>query len=382
MRYVYNSSGHELKIPDIVKSKGIYITDSSGKKYMDLESGVWCLSLGHRNERINRTILKQISILTQAGFCYSCKIVDQAAHTVLSTLKMEDGKAVFLCSGSEGIEYTRQVAKHLTGKTLSMTLHDSYLGAYSSVSKRDKDWFCLDWTDCADCERKESCDENCPLLKQIPEDISDFIFEPGSSSGLVRFPPKPLIQKIVKIIRNNGGKIIVNEVTTGIGRTGKWYGFMHFDISPDMVALGKGIGNGYPVSAACMSKEIILQLEQRPFKYTQSHQNDPLGASVAREVIQTIIDEGLIEKANRMGRDFLPLLNSLVDGKKITKVRGRGLMFAIDFKDSKFSEEVYIKLLSEGYITGNRGTSLRIDPPLIITELDFEKFVDKLKEII
>ena len=109
-----------------------------------------------------------------------------------------------------------------------MTLHDSYLGAYASVTDRSKDWYVFNWEKCQTCQKDIDCNPLCEALRKIPGDISDFVFEPGSSSGFVRFPPKAMIQNIARIVRNNGGKIIANEVTTGVGRTGLWFGFQHY----------------------------------------------------------------------------------------------------------------------------------------------------------
>ena len=182
-----------------------------------------------------------------------------------------------------------------------MTLHDSYLGSYSSVVDRTHNWHLLNWEACKTCAVKETCDLSCDVLEDIPDDIADFVFEPGSSSGFVRFPPEALIKNIVQIIRGNGGLIIANEVTTGIGRTGKWFGYQHYDITPDLIAVGKGLGNGYPVSAALISPAIVNDPKLKTFHYSQSHQNDPLGASVAHGVIQHIKKNDLIVKAETDG---------------------------------------------------------------------------------
>ncbi len=114
------------------------------------------------------------------------------------------------------------------------------------------------------------------------EDIAGLIFEPGSASGLVKFPPHGLVQTLVGIIRQRGGLLVVDEVTTGLGRTGAWYGFEHYALQPDIVALGKALGNGYPVSAVAMTHDLADRLEQDGFHYVQSHQNDPLGCAIVR----------------------------------------------------------------------------------------------------
>lgn len=240
MENVYCCTGHELKILNIVDSQGVYLFDDKGKRYMDLESGVWCTCLGHKNQRVNGAITYQLGRLMHAGFCYSIEIVEEASKSILDIVNFIHGKCVFLCSGSEAIEISRQMAKHLTEKNVSLTLYDSYLGAYSSITDKTRNWYLLNWEKCKSCPDKKTCNLSCKVIQKIPEDVSEFIIEPGSSSGYVRFPPKALIGNIVKSVRSYGGKIIANEVTTGIGRTGKWFGYQHYGITPDFIAVGKG----------------------------------------------------------------------------------------------------------------------------------------------
>ncbi len=97
MKHVYLCTGHELKIPNIVKSEGLNLYDDKGKKYIDLESGVWCTSIGHNNDEINKIIEKQINSLMHAGFCYSNEVVERAAKSILDIANLHNGKSIFLC---------------------------------------------------------------------------------------------------------------------------------------------------------------------------------------------------------------------------------------------------------------------------------------------
>ncbi len=382
MNNVLNCTGHDLKIPNIVDSEGVYLFDENGKQYMDLESGVWCTALGHKNSRVNEVIRSQINSIMHTGFCYSNEILDEAAKSILSITNLQGGKCVFLCSGSEAIEILRQVSRHVTGRDKTLALHDAYLGSYSSVINRNEGWHIFDWQKCKTCPKSIKCDPDCDELQDIPEDIAEFIFEPGSASGFVRFPPIGLIQNMVNIVRKGNGKIIANEVTTGTARTGKWFGYQHYGIEPDMISIGKGIGNGYPVSVAVLNSALVKDLEERPYKYSQSHQNDPLGAAIVREVIQVIDDNNLVAEAAKKGKAFLSQLNMLVDNEIILGVRGRGLMFAVDLVSEEVGDEIFDELIEKGFIVCNRGSLFRIDPPLTISAAEFGKFIDTLNAIL
>jgi len=376
MNNIFNSTGHELKL-DIVKARGVNVTDISGKTYADFESGVWSLPLGHNHEAVNEAIRAQLDKITHAGFCFNSSITQEAALDVLDISGMKDGECVFLCSGSEAVEYSRQAARAISGSGLTLTMSDSYNGSYSSI-KPDGEWYLFDWNQCCECDHEN---EECEHIKAIPENISEFIFEPGSSSGMVRFPPKMMIRRIVDKVRSNGGSIIVNEVTTGIGRTGEWFGFNHYDIEPDFVAIGKGIGNGYPVSVVAMRKVAAEKLKKSGFKYSQSHQNDPMGASVVKSVINTIKSENLIKQAQINGKNFLSELMPLVGLDIVKEIRGRGLMLAIEMIDVDTTKRVYEAMIAEGYLLGNRGSFFRVDPPLITTPDELGKFINIFKKV-
>jgi len=110
----------------MVSGRGCRLYNDGGNQYPDLESGVWCLALGHSHDRLNRVIKDQADAILHAGYCYRNAIGGEAADVVVSITGFTDGKCVFLCSGSESIELGRQIARHITQKPRSMTLHDSY----------------------------------------------------------------------------------------------------------------------------------------------------------------------------------------------------------------------------------------------------------------
>jgi acetylornithine/N-succinyldiaminopimelate aminotransferase len=382
--------GHELLLRDMVRAENCHLYDSRGNKYVDLESGVWCTSIGHGNPRLLRVLADQAARIGHTGFCYSTGIVEDAAKEILSLLEFQDGKCVFLCSGSEAVEYGVRVAQSVAGRPLLMTMADSYFGAYGSASTKQQDeWYSFDWTACAACPYSGECSKQCEHWAAIPhDDIGGFLLEPGSSSGLVRFPPEKLVRNIVALVRANGGLVLVNEVTTGIGRTGMWFGYQHYGIAPDIVAMGKGIGNGYPVSVTAFAPSVIDRLGGRPVKYAQSHQNDPLGAAMAREVVAIIREEGLIERGRRVAAMLLSGLQAIRDRTdRIAEIRSRGLMVAVELRDdaeNSLAIRTHRELVRRGYVICRRPgvKTFRIDPSLTIAEDDIRGFLETFEAVL
>jgi acetylornithine/N-succinyldiaminopimelate aminotransferase len=385
MNNIIWTTGHQLKLDNIIDSNNCFIFDSNGNRYIDLESGVWCTSVGHNNKRINQVITSQIGRIIHTGFAYCHPIISDVSEKVLETSGLKGGKCEFLCSGSEAVELGMRIARAVTDKPLAVTFKESYFGAYGDAAlKSAESWFLYDRLNCSCNNSDEGCTGNCDDFNKIPFDkIGIFLLEPGSSSGMVRFPSLSLIEKIVENVRTNNGIIISNEITTGIGRTGKWFGFQHYPIQPDIVAMGKGIGNGYPVSVTAISSGIALKLNKIKFVYAQSHQNDPLGAFIIKEVIGIVEEENLLKKSVEMGNYLLNELLNLKDDYPIIKsIRGRGLILAIEFAGK--SQEVYEKLFEKGYILCKRPNTevLRLDPALTIENSTLDSFLITLGSIL
>lgn len=383
---VLNATGCEIYNTSIIKGDHCFVMDNRGKKYLDFESGVWVLPLGHNNKRINKAITKQLGEIIHTGYRYTHPVVEDAAETLLNIMNLEKGKCLFLSAGSEAVEFALKIVKKISNKPYLLNLDKHYLSAYGiSGDTKSSNWISIDW-------QSHIGDDSInvdSLLKDIPfDEIGAFIFEPGNASGNVQVPPKELITAIVSKIKEHKGWIVIDEVTTGIGRTGKWFGFEHFDIQPDIIACGKGLGNGYPISAIGISDELCELLEKTDFVYGQSHQNDPLGCAVAKEVITVIGENHLLEKSTENG---VYLKNKLLylNGKYsfIKEVRGLGLMCAIEFDDSIDSQlltSIHRQLYEAGFIVGLKIITnvIRFYPPLIIENYMIDDMINAFDKIL
>jgi acetylornithine aminotransferase len=368
---------------DIVRAANCYLYDTNDKKYVDFESGVWCTALGHGHPRIQTLIEEQLKSVTHLGYRYTNHLAEEAAVSLLETVDIPDGKCVFLSSGSEAVELSVQIAKLVTGKRMLLTLSDSYLAAYGTAGRQGADdWISIDFDGRVTCEAKNHTETKDILFDQI----AAFVLEPGSAFGTVKFPPQKLVDSLVKEIKQHNGLVVIDEVTTGLGRTGRWYGFNHYQLQPDVIACGKGLGNGYPVSAIAMGHDIAEKLEKREFHYVQSHQNDPLACAIAKEVINVIKEEGLIQRSSDLGSYLLSCFREMKNSCEFIKdVRGRGLMVSIKLSGnmdrSPSSTHVYHKMLERGFLVGYnpQRNVVRFLPPLTIEEKEITNLVKHLE---
>lgn len=358
----------------IIKSKGCYLFDSDNKRYIDFESGDWAANLGHSNDKINKTLKQQADLLIHDGLRFRNKESEELSLKLLDKTGLIGGKSAFLNSGSEAVNLGITIAKNLTGRSKILKLDCSYLSAYGhgQISSNNTDLI------------------NIPInnLDSIASlnfnEIAVFVFEPGNSSGLIKYPTNDFIKTIALKIKQNGGLLMVNEVTTGFGRTGKWFGFQYYEYQPDIVSVGKALGNGYPISGVLISSGVADLFDKSPFRYAQSHQNDALGCAIGLEVIKQIEEADLIHKSYEKGRYFHDSLIELYSGHsdKIKDVRARGLMIAIEFESENYAKYIYNQLIESGFLVGYKEKVVRFMPPLIIEKTEINELIKTIDKII
>ncbi len=371
---------------DFVRGRNCHLWDSQGRRYLDLESGSWAALLGHCHPRIDKVMKEQIDRVIHLGVRTPNHLAEDAAQALLAVTGQAEGKCVFLSSGSEAVEFAVQAARRVMAKPLLLTFTSSYLAAFGSAGRKSPDeWHLCDWHSC-DPQRLDA------WLAAIPFDrIGGFVLEAGGGSPeFVRFPPRLVVEAIARRVQSQGGLVVANEITTGMGRTGKWFGHQHYDVTPDVVAVGKGLGNGFPVSAVAMTKSVAEALDQSGLRHAQSHQNNPLGCAVALEVMATLREEGWIERGKSMGAFFLSGLQALQSRfAAVKEARGRGALLALELEPQHLSgDELQDRLLAEGFIAGccprnyPAGTGLRFDPALTLEQSEVERFLETLAALL
>jgi acetylornithine/N-succinyldiaminopimelate aminotransferase len=359
----------------VEKAKDCRQYDSGGKEYIDFEAGVWCANVGHNHKRLITLIETQIKEIMHHGYRFRNRYSEELAEKLNNKFGFEGGQSVFLSSGSEAINLAITISRHLTKREKILKINNSFLSAYGFGQLSPENHYKIDIEY-----------NNIDAISKINfKDIAAFILESGGASvDVVQFPGKEFVSKIVNASREQGALIIVDEVTTGFGRTGEWFGFMHYDIEPDIVVTAKGLGNGFPISGVTINSKLVKYLKQNPFSYLQSHINDPLGCAIGLEVIRIIEDEKLVEKSRETGNYFKGQLNYIKEKypDKVREIRTRGLILALEFSKHVDGNLINNKLFDRGFLIGFKKNVLRFLPPLTIKFNDIDKFIKALDELL
>lgn len=359
----------------IIKANDCYLTDSSGKKYIDFVAGVWCANIGHSHPEICDFIENQIRECIHHGYRFYNIYAQRLSEKLNELLDFQNGKSFFLCSGSEVVNLAIAISQKVTGKKKILKIDNSYLSAFGKgqISEDNKNIINVRYND-LEAINKINFDE-----------ISAFVLETGGASiEIVKFPEKNFVETIIRKAKDAGCHIIVNEVTTGIGRTGKLFGYQHYGITPDIVATGKGIGNGYPISALTINESIADKIEKSDFVYGQSHQNDALGCGIALKTLEIIERENLIEKSLDIGEYFKECLTELKNTfpDKIKEIRARGLLIALEFQKETNGLQISEQLFENGFVVDFKLNTLRFLPSLTLKRDDILNFTAFLKKIL
>lgn len=373
----------------LLSSKSPMINTKEYGELIDMESGCWAAVLGH-SKNVLQEVIESLEYPVHTNQFFDSPLSSQLIKKLECCAGLPlSYVGTFMTSGTEAVSLAIMLSEVLTGRSKKLSLSISYLGASPDLRfPRDPNkWTDFNPLDCLSCPDNKNC-ECCTKFASFDfTQYAAFILEPGNSGGIIIFPPEKLINFLSYQIKSSGGMLIANEVTTGIGRTGRFFGYQHYSmlnapmLSPDFIAIGKCLGNGYPVSAVLTNASYQCELEASGFRYVQSHSDDPLGLAVALKTIDIIQSKQLVEKALEKGEFLKNLLNN---SKGINNIRGKGLMNVIEFQKPLNVKTIFDALLKEGFFTGYSEAHqlIRLYPPLTISKETIASFCIALKKII
>lgn len=360
------------------RAEGVYIYGVRNKKYMDLISGISVSNLGHGNKKTVNAIKRQ---LTKHSYLmvYGEYIVNtQTEYAALLTryLPKKLNNVYFVNSGSEAIEGALKLAKRFTGRTEIISFkngyHGSTHGALSIMGNESmKQAFRPLLPDVRFLKFNNRND-----LQQITSSTACVIIEPiqGEAGVIIPkyFEKENFLQLLRKRCNETGALLILDEIQTGMGRTGKLFAFEHYKVIPDILCLAKAFGGGMPLGAFISSKEIMASLSVNPvLGHITTFGGHPISCAAGKAALQEIVSRKLHLTATKKEKLFRKLLSH----PKILVIRGKGLLLALQFKNEEINKNVIAECMSEGILTDwflFRSDAMRLAPPLTISESEIK----------
>jgi taurine--2-oxoglutarate transaminase len=389
-------------------AQGCYLWDVDGKRYLDFSSQMTNVSVGYQHPRVIEAITTQARKLSYLASTHG---EEQAALLAEAIAQLAPGDLIqsfFTLGGSEANEVAIHLARMVTGRYKIISRWRSYHGAtYGALSVSGSSGRLqagpgiagavhVLWQDCYRCpfgQHYPGCGLECvEHIDQIirfegPDQIAAVIAEPIVMG--VDDPPPEYYPRLREICDKHGILLIADEIITGFGRTGQWFGSNHFGVVPDIMTVAKGMNSGYAaVAATVVSQKIADALRDKPINFGFTNGGQPLGFSACLAVIDTIKSEGLVDNARQLGEVIYGELTQMSSRhRSIGNFHGRGLWWTVDLVSDRVKklpldvspaannvvhagpmEDIRQFLLRRGVLAPVGASNLRIQPPLIVTE--------------
>ena len=382
LTYQAQTSPYPLSI-EIKKAKGSYIYDSNGKKYLDFVAGVSANSLGHRHPKVTRAVKKQLNKYTHV-MVYGEFIQEQPLKlSKLLASTLPKAYSVYLTnSGTEACEGALKLAKRHTKRYEIISAHESYHGnTQGSMSVSGAEIQNRAFRPLVPGSKFITYNSLQDLSK-ITHNTAAVILETIQGGAGFIIPKNDYLKKIKKRCEEVGALLILDEIQTGIGRTGKFWGFEHYGITPDIIITGKGLGGGMPIGAFIAEKNLMDLLKENPtLGHITTFGGHPVIASAGVATVQTILDSTLIKET----LEKEALIRKLLIHPKIKEIRGKGLMLAAIVESNEMASKIIHKCLDYGLILFFllfEGKAIRITPPLTISKKEIIKGCEILRKVI
>ncbi|MUN28732.1 [LysW]-aminoadipate semialdehyde/glutamate semialdehyde transaminase [Sulfuracidifex metallicus] len=375
MKYLELYKGRGITISN---AKDQYAWDKDGNKYLDLHAGYGVAFLGHRNQKVVDYLKKQLDEVMALTTAFDTPIREEMLKE-LDPLKPDDMPFVFLLnSGTEAVEFSLKIAKKLTKRKKLIAFKNSFHGRTAGSlsvtwNKKYREPFepLVGPVEFLDYNSLDS-------LKAVNEEVAAVIVEPVQGEGGVIPADHEFMKAIREITREKGALMIVDEVQTGFGRTGKVWAYQHYGIVPDVVASAKAIGGGFPVSAVFLPNWIAEKLEEGDHGTTYG--GNPLAAAAVTAAAKVLKEDSVPEQAATKGDMFIKMLSEELEQYKIVReIRGKGLMIGIDLR---VNPGLAIKVIQDEKVLSLKAglTTIRFLSPYLITKEDMEWALDATRK--
>ncbi len=371
LRHVAQTTDFPLLL-EIERAEGMFLYDTSGKKYMDLIAGIGVSCLGHCHPQVVQAIKNQADTFLHTIVYGEFVLAPQVQLATLLTQHLPPtlDSVYFVNSGTEATEGAMKLAKRHTGRSEIIAFRKAYHGSTQGAMSLNSDPF---FTQAyrpllPDIRHIEF---NCDFcLHQITERTAAVVAETVQAEIGIRPPTGDFLKKLRARCTEVGALLVLDEIQCGYGRTGSLWAFEQFGVVPDVLLLAKGMGGGMPIGAFVAARAVMHSLAQRPLLgHITTFGGHPVSCAAALATLRTILGSDLVEKVSEKEQLFRTLLRH----PAIAEVRSAGLMMGVELPNFDFLQKVIQICLQKGLITDwflFNDRTMRIAPPLVISEAD------------
>jgi acetylornithine/succinyldiaminopimelate/putrescine aminotransferase len=355
---------------NIERAEGVYMYSPEGKRYLDLIAGISVSNVGHRHPKVVNAIKNQVDkhlhLMVFGEYLQSPQVT--FADALTSTLPDSLDSVYFVSSGSEAVEGAIKLAKKVTGRSGLVSFENAYHGSTTgALSLMGNEEFKHPFYPLLP-ETSVIRHGNFGDLEKITTETAAVFLETIQGEAGIRVPSVEYIQTLRNRCTETGALLVLDEIQCGFGRTGKMFAFEHFNIVPDILLIAKGMGGGMPIGAFVASNDLMSSLSHDPILgHITTFGGHPVSCAAGQACLSVIQEEKLVESIPAKENLFRKLLNH----PEIREIRGKGLMLALQLRDSEQLFPAIDRCIENGIVTDwflFCDSAMRIAPPLTITE--------------
>lgn len=358
---------------------GMKITSTTGKEYLDFTSGIGVLNLGHCHESVKLAVTEQLNKYWHVSNMFQSSIQERTAKMLADASGLSH--VFFANSGAEANEAAIKLARKATGKSKIITCQQSFHGrTFATMAATGQEKIKTGFGPMLECFEYVPFNDNDAMIAAIDEKTAAVMIEIVQGEGGIHVINQSYLDTIQTHCKKHGALLIIDEIQTGIGRTGKPFAFQHYNVQPDIITSAKGLGNGLPIGA--MIGREMLSEHFNPGSHGSTFGGNPVSISAAEAVLKEIFKEGFLKEiVNKAEYLRSALAKALKNSVKVKEIRGLGMMIGIECEQEV--QEFLAELQEEGLLVLSAGPKvLRLLPSLTVTESEIDMAVVKIEEIL
>ena len=363
----------------LVRGEGCYVWDEDGRRYLDLLGGLAVNVLGHGHPALLSAVTRQLQTIGQVSNFFATPSQVALAERLLEVSAAGEGRVFFVNSGTEALEAAFKIGRK-TGRPRFVAAEGGFHGrTMGSLALTGKAAIREPFEPLPGEVVHVPYGDVDALAEAVDAETAAVVLEPIQGEAGVRVPPTGYLSAAREITSRNGTLLVVDEVQTGVGRTGKWFAYQHDGVLPDVITVAKGLGGGFPIGA-CIGFGAAASL-LGPGSHGSTFGGNPVAAAAGCAVVDTVEREGLHENAANVGDQIRRGVES-VGHPLVAGVRGRGLLLAVELTEPVATQAAAAALDAGFIVNPVTATALRLAPPLVLSGELAETFLNALPSIL